>query len=51
MGDPQQVTFTPGSGHVLDVAGLGLPGTGLSVRAHLSVDIVPAFVEAEVSAG
>ena len=43
--------FTPGIGHVLDVAALGLPGTGLSVRTHLSADIVPAFVEAEVSAG
>jgi len=51
VGQPQQVDFTPGIGHVLDVAALGLPGTGLSVRTHLSADIVPAFVEAEVSAG
>jgi len=45
------VTFTPGKGHVLDVAALGLPDTGLSVRAHLSADIVPAFVEADVTPG
>ncbi len=51
FGEPQQVSFTPGTGHVLDVAALGLPGTGVSVRAHLSADIVPAFVEAEVTPG
>jgi len=50
-GDPQQVDFTPGKGHVVDFAALGLPSEGLSVRAHLSADIVPAFVEAPVAAG
>jgi hypothetical protein len=50
-GDPQQVEYTPGKGHVLDFAALGLPSQGLSVRAHLGADIVPAFVTADVTAG
>ena len=50
VGDAQQVEFTPGEGHVLDVAALGLPSDGLSVRAHLSADVIPAFVEAIVTA-
>ena len=48
-GTPQQVNFMPGTGHVLDFAALGLPDAGLSVRAHLSADIVPAFVETDVT--
>ena len=50
-GTPQQVNFKPGTGHVLDFAALGLPDAGLSVRAHLSADIVPAFVETDVTPG
>ena len=50
-GAPQQVEFTPGKGHVLDFAALGLPTQGLSVRAHLGADIMPAFVTADVVGG
>jgi hypothetical protein len=51
MGAPAEVEFVPGVGHVFDFAATGLPGDGLSVRAHLSADVIPAFVEAEVVAG
>lgn len=50
-GDSFEVPFTPGKGHILDFARTGLPAVGLSVRAHLTSDIVPTFVEAEVISG
>ena len=48
VGDTFEVPFTPGKGHLLDFARTGLPALGLAVRAHLTSDIVPTFVEAEV---
>lgn len=47
-GDTFEVPFTPNKGHLLDFARTGLPALGLAVRAHLTSDIVPTFVEAEV---
>jgi len=50
-GDSFEVPFTPGKGHILDFARTGLTPDDLSVRAHLSADITPTFVEAEVVSG
>ena len=51
MGATFEVPYVAGTGHVLDFTRVGLPVDGLSVRAHLGADIVPAFVEAPVTGG
>ena len=46
VGADYPVTYD--GGHKLDFAATGLDSVGLSVRAHLSADVVPAFIEAVV---
>ena len=48
VGDDYAVSYD--NGHRFDFAATGLDSAGLTVRAHLSADIVPAFIEADVVA-
>jgi hypothetical protein len=49
MGADHEVPWSD-AGHVFDFGATGLPTDGLSVRAHLAADVVPAFVTADVVA-
>ncbi|MBA3545311.1 MAG: hypothetical protein H0T76_02395 [Nannocystis sp.] len=50
VGDPYEVPYTPGMGHVFDFAATGLAPEMLSARVHLRDDVVPAFIESLIEA-
>lgn len=50
VGEPYEVPYVPGTGHVFDFASTGLDPNGLVARVHLRDDVVPAFIEAPITA-
>ncbi|MBL9105565.1 MAG: neutral/alkaline non-lysosomal ceramidase N-terminal domain-containing protein [Myxococcales bacterium] len=49
MGDSYELEYDAAAGaHVFDFASTGLPSDGLVVRAHLTADFDPVFVQADV---
>lgn len=48
QGEPHEVTYEPGKGHVFDFSKTGLDPQGLTAQVHLKADLTPTPIEAPV---